>query len=113
MSIQSSQVCIENDQNKMDSMLILCQLHREIRGRRDKKIMRLLASQFVQSLLSGHNADCENSRAKSLVKKANELLVNVQHENYSLSITMTGHLLDSLAHGIRHTEHKGNGRYLQ
>jgi hypothetical protein len=113
MSMQSSQFCIDEEHNQLDSMLILCQLHQEIRGRRDKKLMRLLASQFVQSLRSVYNSDNTNSHWKNLIKKANELLMNVQNGNYALSMTMTGHLLDSLAHGIRHTEYKRDSMYLQ
>lgn len=110
MSMQSNQVWIGDDQNQMDSTLILCRLQQEIRGRRDKKRMCLLVSQFVQSLLSSHNADSGNRRCKSLIKKANELLVNVQNGNYALSITMTEHLLDSLVHA---TEYKRDRKYLQ
>lgn len=113
MSMQSNQFCIEEEHNQADSMLILCQLHQEIRGRRDKKLMRLLAAQFVQSLRSVYNSDSGSSHCKSLINKANELLMNVQNGNYALSMTMTGHLLDSLAHGIRPAEYNRDRKYLQ
>lgn len=102
-----------DSQEQMDSIFILYRLQQEIRDRRDKKQMRLLADQFVRSLINVHCTNVRANHCQSLIKKANELLINIRSGNYSLSMTMIGFLIDSLAQGMSHAEYKEGKHYWQ